>query len=113
MATAELAVAMPALAAVLVLALAGVVAMVDQVRCLDAARAAARAIARGDPRESALEQAAELAPDGAAFTVAMEPHRVRVLVSAAPPGPLEWIGEGARPHGSAVANLEETFEGRQ
>jgi len=53
---------------VLVLCLAGVVALATQVRCIDAAREAARLAARGDDR-SAVDAARRIAPGGARIQV--------------------------------------------
>ena len=48
MATAELAVVLPAVLLVLAVALSALGLAIDQIRCVDAARAGARAAARGD-----------------------------------------------------------------
>ena len=80
MATAEFAVAIPALVATLVLAVAGVATGVDQVRCVDAARLAARAVARGDPPAVAAELAATAAPVGAAVAIGGSGEQVVVTV---------------------------------
>lgn len=53
---------------VLVLCLAGITAVSEQVRCVDAAREAARLAARGDPRSGVLA-ARRIAPDGARIDV--------------------------------------------
>ena len=81
MVTAELAVALPAVVLVLATCLLGLGAVVDQVRCTEAARVAARAAARGD-----------------------EAGRVRSLaVSAAPPGARVSVSAGG---GEAVVRVE-------
>ncbi|MDC5698186.1 hypothetical protein OO014_13035 [Intrasporangium calvum] len=69
MVTAELAVAIPAVVLVLVMCLAGLGAAVDQVRCVDAARAGSRAAARGDSVARVEEVARRGAPAGAAVSV--------------------------------------------
>jgi Flp pilus assembly protein TadG len=68
-ATAEIAVALPAVVLLLVVGLTAVTAVRTQLECLDAAREAARAAARGDPGEAA---GARVAPAGA--TVAVVDH---------------------------------------
>jgi len=60
--------AIAALVTVLVLCLAGIVAVATQVRCVDAAREAARLAARGDDR-SAVDAARHIAPGGARIQV--------------------------------------------
>lgn len=65
-ATAEIAVALPALVLLLAVALTAVAAVRTQLQCLDAAREAARAAARGDPGEQA---GARVAPSGASVSV--------------------------------------------
>lgn len=106
MATAELAVATPAVVLLLVFALSALAAAADQIRCLDAARATARALARGDAQRTAVEQARPLAPAAAVFAVARSGNRVSVRVSAPAPTALAWMGRRAAPQGSAVALLE-------
>jgi Flp pilus assembly protein TadG len=80
--TAETALALP----VVVLVLGAVVATgrvaTEQVRCTDAARAAARSAARGESAASVLAEAARLAPSGSRVTVANEGDRVTVTVAA-------------------------------
>jgi len=70
MVTAELAVAIPVVVLVLVACLAGLVAAVDQIRCVDAARLGGRAAARGDPIEQVRASASKAAPAGAVVNVA-------------------------------------------
>ena len=60
--------AIASLVVVLVLCLAGLMAVSMQVRCVDAAREAARLAARGDER-SAVDAARRLAPNGARIQV--------------------------------------------
>ncbi|MCK0113134.1 pilus assembly protein TadE [Ornithinimicrobium sp. F0845] len=81
MATAELAIAIPALVAVLALCLSGLGLAVDQIRCVDAARIAVRAAARGEPTEVVQELALQVAPEGASVEVDHSGDRVRVSVS--------------------------------
>jgi len=79
--SAELALALPALVAVLALCLTGLGLAVDQIRCVDAARIAARAAARGEPVDAVRELALQVAPDGATAEVDVSADRVRVTVS--------------------------------
>lgn len=81
MASAELAVAMPALLVVLVLALGAIRLGIDEVRCVDAARLAARALARGDPEETARGFASRAGPPGAVITVRRGGSEISVEVS--------------------------------
>lgn len=84
-ATVEAALALCALVVVVALALAGVTAMVAQVRCIDAAREAARLVARGEP-ERAEQAAREVAPRDAQVAVRISADEVTVVVSAEPVG---------------------------
>ncbi|MCX5212049.1 pilus assembly protein [Kitasatospora sp. NBC_00240] len=84
-ATAETAVALPALVLLAAMLLWGVVAATAQIRCVDAARAGARAAARGDTDAVALARSA--APPGAEVRLATEGESVRVTVQAPCPGP--------------------------
>ena len=81
-ATAEAAVAMPALLAVLALAVGVVVSVGGQLRCVDAARAAARVAARGDSDASARSAALLVAPRGAHVTIRHHGGVVEVEVTA-------------------------------
>lgn len=81
MVSAELAVALPALVAVLALCLTGLGLAVDQVRCVDAARIAVRAAARGEPVDVVRDLALQVAPEGASAEVEVSSDRVRVTVS--------------------------------
>jgi hypothetical protein len=81
-ATAEAAVAVPALLVVLALAVGVVVSVGAQLRCVDAARAAARVAARGDTDATAVLAGRQVAPPGAVVTVVHVGDRVEVRVSA-------------------------------
>jgi Flp pilus assembly protein TadG len=99
MATAELAVALPALLLVLAAALGAVSAVTAQLRCADAAVRAARAAARGAPTESALRAA----PDGSRLVLDRQSDGVRATVS------LRWHpvpGVGVDLSAAAVAEAE-------
>ncbi len=92
MVTAETAVVLPVLLMVLAGAVAAVVVVGAQLRCVDAAREGARAAARGDEHGRVVALAAQAAPDGARTDVAGDGESVRVTVSAtvSPLGPLPW-----------------------
>lgn len=109
MATAEFAVAVPAVVFVVVLALAAISTVADQVRCVDAARATARLLARGDPSGTALSQGSRLAPPGATFSVGSSGVEVTVTVVSRPHRGLEWLGARATPSGHAVAAREDVM----
>ena len=92
MVTAETAVVLPVLLLVLAGAVAAVVVVGAQLRCVDAAREAARAAARGDSVSAVVRAADGAAPDGAVTDVGGDGDTVRVTVSAtvSPLGPLPW-----------------------
>ncbi|MDN5768143.1 MAG: hypothetical protein L0H96_20790 [Humibacillus sp.] len=89
MVTAELAVAIPSVVLVLAVCLAGLGAVVDQVRCVDAARLGARAAARGDPPAGVRALAERAAPEGARVSIGSSHGEVRVVVTATAGG---WAG---------------------
>ncbi len=107
MATAELAVAMPAVIAVLALCLSAISVGIDQVRCVDAARAGVRLLARGEQPEVVRSEVARAAPNGAATTLDAAGGRVSVAVTGRLPGPLRWLGVRLRPTATATAVREE------
>lgn len=67
--TAEFAVALPAVLLLLAVALAFFTVGVDQVRCIDAARAGAREAARGEPTSLVVRTATRIAPAGSRVAV--------------------------------------------
>ncbi|RZS41256.1 TadE-like protein [Herbihabitans rhizosphaerae] len=81
--TVEAALALAAFVVVLAMALAGIVAVSDQLRCTDAAREAARLVARGEA-EKAREAVDAIAPGGASLDVRWDGDRIRVHVAAEP-----------------------------
>jgi hypothetical protein len=81
-ATAEAAVALPALLVVLALAVGAVVSVGAQLRCVDAARAAARVAARGDSDTAASRAGQQVAPHGARVRVVHRGDQVEVQVAA-------------------------------
>ncbi|NHA68292.1 TadE family type IV pilus minor pilin [Phycicoccus flavus] len=106
MATAELAVAVPALVVVLALGLAAVRLGIDRVRVVDAAHLAARVVARGEPGSAARAAASAAAPTGSEVSVSVGGGTVRVVVTAPAPPVLGAIGLGAVARGEATARLE-------
>ena len=107
MATAEFAVAIPAVVLMLVVGLCALSTVSDQIRCTDAARATARLLARGDPVDTALGQGRRLAPAQARFSVRQGSATIEVQVTSPAPRPLRWLGVGAVPRGRAVAAVED------
>lgn len=99
LATAELAVALPAVVLVLALCLTAMALGVDHVRAEDAARAAARAASRGEPVAVVREVAAARAPRGAEVIVEAGARSVTVRVVA--PGRVRLLP--ALPGASATA----------
>ncbi len=79
--TVEAAIAIAGLTLVLALVLGGLAAMIDQVRCVDAAREAARLVARGEP-ERARTVAGEIAPRGADLRINVDGDAITVEVHA-------------------------------
>lgn len=88
MATAELAIVLPAVMLVLLLVLSAIATGASQLRATDAARAGARAAAAGESHAVVVEHAMRLAPDGADVAVSNEGGLVVVTVVAPWPGAL-------------------------
>lgn len=82
MATAELAMAIPAMLLVLAMALTGLALATDQVRCVDAARAAARAASRGDELAAVRQIAQDLTPSGTRVVMSSGSDTAVVTVTA-------------------------------
>ena len=82
MVTAETALALPALALVVGLMIWALLAATAQLRCVDAARAAARSVARGDGLAESVAAGLRLAPEGAHIRVERSGGLVRVNVEA-------------------------------
>jgi len=78
--TAEFAVALPAVVAVLAVLLSAVAAATAELRCVDAARAGARAAARGETPSVAVAAAKAAAPSGATIRLQRDGDSVRVEV---------------------------------
>ncbi|MFG2489952.1 TadE family type IV pilus minor pilin [Streptomyces caniferus] len=103
--TAETAVVMPVLVAVVAALIWGLMAVCARIECVDAARAGARAAARSEPRAAVMSAARSAAPRGARVALAREGDLVRVRVQAELPG----VGQlTVRVGGEAVALAEET-----
>lgn len=105
MATAELAVAMPAVVVAMAAVLSVGQAVVAQVRCVDAARSAARAAARGEPPAAVRELAAN-GMRGAKVSVSQRGSLLTVVVTREVPLVLP-AGPSVRVEGSAVARVEQ------
>ena len=82
MATAELAVALPAVVLVIVAGMTAVSVLTAQLRCVDAAREGARAAARGERPAVVREVVVSAGPAGAGLTVTGDDRTVTVTVSA-------------------------------
>ncbi|MGQ0841581.1 TadE family type IV pilus minor pilin [Actinokineospora sp.] len=107
--TVEAAIALCGLTLVLALAIGGLSAVVDQIRCVDAAREAARLVARGEP-DRAHVVAGEIAPRGAEIRIRRTGDTVSVEVSAVPVGGL-LPGVRLRADAHAVAEPGAVAEG--
>lgn len=107
MVTAETAVVLPVLLLVLAGAVAAMITVGAQLRCVDAAREGARSAARGDPAAAVTAVAAHVAPAGAAIGIRSGGDRVDVTVSVLvrPLGPLPI---SVRVSASAAARREPT-----
>lgn len=99
-ATVETAIGITAVAFTLALCLAGIGAVIGQLRCADAAREAARLAARGDGSAAAV--AADLAPSGAAVDISRSGDLITVTVRAPAVGLLPGLSVRA----SAVSAVE-------
>lgn len=91
MVTAEFAVVLPSLVFVVVAAIGGVVAVTDQLRCVDAAATAARLAARGEPLTTVRAVALHAAPHGATLQLTTTPTTVTATVVSHIGGP-GWFG---------------------
>ncbi|WNM29273.1 TadE family type IV pilus minor pilin [Streptomyces sp. Li-HN-5-11] len=103
--TAEAAMVLPVLVLVVTTLVWGLMVVLAQIECVDAARVGARAAARQDPDGAVTEVVREAAPRGATVTVTRRGEHVHVVVVADPPG------MGALPfrlREEAVAEAEES-----
>ena len=103
-ATAEAAVALPALVVVVGLAVGAVVTVDGQLRCVDAARAAARVAARGDSDGAARRAGEQVAPRGALVGVRHGSGTVTTTVSVTLRAS-RWL-PGVPLHAEATAEVE-------
>jgi len=110
MVTAETAVVLPVLLLVLAGAVAAVVVVGAQLRCVDAAREGVRAAARGEPPAAVTEIVRRAAPAGATVSVTRTGDEVRVAV-AVDVSPLGPVPLRIRVAAEAVARLEPGAEG--
>ena len=94
----------PAVLVVLAMCLGGLGLAVDQIRCVDAARAGARAASRGEPVAEVRAAAVAAAPPGATVTVGSRGQDVTVTVSG--PRRSVWLPGLPRPTAEATAPLE-------
>lgn len=104
--TVEAAIGISGLIVVLTIALAGIAAVTDQLRCTDAAREAARLVARGEA-DQAEAAAARIAPGGAVVRVSRDGENIAVEVSA---GVIGGLLPGVQVRGSAFAVAEPGVE---
>ncbi|MCG2623528.1 TadE family protein [Arthrobacter sp. I2-34] len=92
-ATAEVAVVLPAVVALLGLLLAGATGAVTQLQLEKAAQAAVRQLGRGEPEGQAAATARRIAGEGAGLAAATSGGWVSVRVTAQVPGPWgPWSG---------------------
>jgi len=82
MVTAELAVALPTLVLVALLALAGVQLAMTQLECRDAAGVAARLAARGERADVVALAATSTAPDGSHLSITHDGELIEAVVRA-------------------------------
>lgn len=100
---------LPVLLTVLALAVWVLVCVNAQLRCVDAARAAARVAARGDSVGSSVKVGRALAPSGAQVQIQVDGSQVRVEVTAQvrPFGAVLRLLPAVRVDARAVAELED------
>ncbi|MGB3186091.1 MAG: TadE family type IV pilus minor pilin [Ornithinimicrobium sp.] len=106
MATAELAMVIPAVLLVLAMCLTGLSLGADQIRCVDAARAAARAASRGEPTADVRRLAQALAPSGSQVQVDLDAGRGEVSVTVRAPRHTRLLASLPAPSATASAPLE-------
>lgn len=111
--TAEVAVVLPVLLAILVFGvwMAGVV--IQNIRCIDAARDVARAVARGEPPQSAQQLVRRTAPEGATFSITEDGPDIQVTVTkdVTPHWPLLAKLPPIKVKGQATIQSEPTISG--
>ncbi len=82
---------LPSLVFVVVAAIAGVIAVTDELRCVDAATTAARLAARGEPLNVVRATALSHAPHGSVLQLTSTPTTVTATVVVRVGGP-GWFG---------------------
>ncbi len=108
--TAEFALALPSLVVVLAVVVSVANVVLAQVRCVDAARAAARVAARGESSEQVVATARSLAPSDSAVSLRQAGSMVAVRVEAAVRLPLPG-SDAVTISGEATADLESPAHG--
>lgn len=111
MATAELAMVIPAVLLVLAMCLTGLSVAADQIRCVDAARAAARAASRGESLSDVRRVALRLTPSGTRVEIEMDKGRGIVAVAVQAPAPTRLLPGLPAAQASAQAPLEPALDG--
>lgn len=106
MVTAEFAVVLPAVVLVLALSLGALGLALDQIRCVDAARAGARAASRGDSYGAVILVARRAAPSLAQVTVTMSGDLVQISVVTRPRVAPNLLPAWLRASSTASATLE-------
>jgi Flp pilus assembly protein TadG len=102
MVTVEAAIALCAFVTMLAMILAGTSAVLDQIRCTDAAREAARLVARGEA-DLARDAVDRIAPHGATLTIDTNGDAVTAVVAA---DPVRGLVPGVRVRAEAYAVRE-------
>ena len=112
MATAEFAVVLPAVVLVLALSLGAMGLALDQIRCVDAARAGVRAASRGDSYKAVMLVAARAAPSQSQVSMTTTGDLVQVSVGSRP-----RVASGLMPRwlraGSTASAAREPVEPQQ
>lgn len=106
-----MAVGLPAVVFVLLVALGALMAGVDQIRCADAARVASRAAARGDADWQVREHGLRAAPPHAQVSLLAEGDLVQVTVTSPVRGPFRWVTGSGSLHSTGVAQRETSAPG--
>lgn len=106
MVTAEFAVVLPAVVLVLALSLGALGLALDQIRCVDAARAGARAASRGDSAGAVVQVATRAAPSDATVSVGTSGDLVSVSVVSRPRVAARLLPAWVRASSTASAALE-------
>jgi hypothetical protein len=109
MVTAETAIVMPAVVLLLTVVLFAGRAVIDQVRCIDAARAGARLAARGEPSTVVAAAVRRIAP--AQARMALSDNGSEAIVTVASEARVPLAGWAVLPlRGSATAQIETSLD---